>query len=88
MVADLYAKLVCWYFERDPRKLVTQHARVDVGRVAARECMEVRSADSDSLNGKERLSLDRRGLWNVAVKENPRSSQNNLLHIASDWINQ
>jgi hypothetical protein len=87
-VADLYAKLVCWYFEHGPRKFVTQHARVNVGRVAARECMEVRSADSDSPNGKERLSLDRGGLWDVAVKEDPGFSQNNLSHVASDWINQ
>jgi hypothetical protein len=55
--------------------------------MAACERMKVRSAQADSPDGHESFTLDGGGLRHVPSRKNSRSSQNYLLHVASDWIN-
>jgi hypothetical protein len=66
---------------------VAEHPRIDVGGVAARERMKVRPAHSNSLDGKERFTVNRGGVRDISPEERPWPSQNHLLHVAPDWMN-
>ena len=81
-VSGLNAKLVLWRIQHDPGEFVAEHTRIDVGGVAPGECMKVRPAHSDSLDGEERFTLNRGGFRDISPEERPWSSQNHLLHIA------
>jgi hypothetical protein len=86
-VARLDSILIFRRLKHNSREFMAEHTGVDIGWVAARERMEIRSTDPDPADGKDYFTLDRNGLGHIPPVKRARSSQDYLLHAASNWIN-